>query len=295
MFSAFMSAILPVMIIALIGAFLTKRTAYLDDPNLPRLVLNVGMPALLLHSILGSHIDFMGMGKLVLAAVAALAAMVVVSLIVIKVLRIEVRYYLPVLVNPNTGNLGIPIAYALIGEKGLAGAVIISSIIEISHFTLGIGMMSGSMNPKRILANPPVISLVIGAVILGLGIPIPEFALNVCSLLGSIAVPIMLLMLGRSLAQMKVHEAHWLRLSVLALYRPAVGLFMAWGAAMVLGLSPLHTANLMIAFCMPVAVLNYIFTTRFNGPVNEVAGLTFLTLPTAFIALIIIKMFVIGG
>ncbi len=73
MFSAFMSAILPVMIIALIGAFLTKRTAYLDDPNQPRLVLNVGMPALLLHSILGSHIDFMGMGKLVLAAVAALA------------------------------------------------------------------------------------------------------------------------------------------------------------------------------------------------------------------------------
>ncbi|MDC0610150.1 AEC family transporter [Vibrio sp.] len=292
MISTFISAILPVMIIALVGAFLSKRTAYLDDPNLPRLILNVGMPSLLLHSMLGTHIDFLGMGKLVLASALALFAMVIVTLIVLKLLRLETRYYLPVLVNPNTGNLGIPIAYALLGEQGLAGAVIISSIIEISHFTLGIGMMSGTMNPRRILANPPVIALLIGAVILAIGLPVPHFMLTVFDMLGSITVPIMLLMLGRSLASMKVKEANWIKLFFLSLYRPAIGLSMAWGAAILIGLSPLHTANLVIACSMPVAVLNYIFVTRFNGPTNDVAGLTFLTLPTAFVALIIIKTFV---
>ncbi|MCA2018544.1 AEC family transporter [Vibrio tritonius] len=295
MFAAFISAILPVMVIALVGAFLSKRTAYLDDPNLPKLVLNVGMPTLLLHSMLGTHIDFLGMGKLVLASVLALAAMVLVTLIVLKIMKLDRRYYLPILVNPNTGNLGIPIAYALLGSDGLAGAVIISSIIEISHFTLGIGMMSGTFNPRRLLANPPVIALIIGAIILGLGIPVPEFVVRIFDMLGSITVPIMLLMLGRSLAHMKVHEAHWGRLSLLALYRPALGFAMAFGAATLLGLSPLHMSNLLIACSMPVAVLNYIFATRFNGPVNEVAGLTFLTLPTAFIALIFIKMFFIGS
>lgn len=293
MFSAFISAILPVMIIALVGAFLSKRTAYLDDPNLPRLIVNVGMPCLLLHSMLGTHIDFMGMGKLVLAAAGALFAMVVVTLILLRVMRMDARYYLPILVNPNTGNLGIPIAYALLGEKGLAGAVIISSIIEISHFTLGIGMMSGSFNPRSLLANPPVIALLIGAAVLGSGVPVPDFLLRVFDMLGSITVPVMLLMLGRSLAHMKVHEARWWRLSFLAFYRPGIGLGMAWCAAMLFGLSPLYTANLLIACCMPVAVLNYIFTTRYNGPVNDVAGLTFLTLPTAFFALIIIKLCVI--
>ena len=294
MFSAFISAILPVMIIALLGAFLSKKTAYLDDPNLPRLIVNVGMPALLLHSMLGTHIDFLGMGKLVLASALALFGMVLVTLVLLKVMKLERRFYLPVLVNPNTGNLGIPIAYALLGEQGLAGAVIISSIIEISHFTLGIGMMSGSFNPKRLLANPPVIALLVGVAIMGSGIPVPQFMIRVFDMVGSITVPVMLLMLGRSLAHMKVHEAHWVRLFFLSLYRPAIGLSMAWGAAYLFGLTPLHTANLLIACCMPVAVLNYIFSTRYGGPVNEVAGLTFLTLPTAFIALIIIKLNVIG-
>ncbi|MFC3022245.1 AEC family transporter [Vibrio zhugei] len=294
MFAAFISAILPVLIIALVGTLLSKKTQYLDDPNLPKLIVNVGMPALLMHSMLGDHIDFMGMGKLVIAAAAALGAMVVLSLVVLKVMKLPARYYLPVLVNPNTGNLGIPIAYALLGEQGLAGAVIISSIIEISHFTLGIGMMSGSFNARRLLANPPVISLIVGALIMGSGMPIPAFMLTVFDMLGSITVPIMLLMLGRSLAHMKVHEAKWGRLIFLACYRPIMGMSMAWLAAVALGLSPLHTANLLIAFCMPVAVLNYIFATRYKGPVNDVAGLTFLTLPTALCALVIIKMFVMN-
>ncbi|SJL83959.1 AEC family transporter [Vibrio palustris] len=293
MLTAFIAAILPVLIIALVGTFLSKKTQYLDDPNLPKLIVNVGMPALLLHSMLGQHLDFMGMGKLVVASACALMAMVAVSLVVLKLMKLPARYYLPVLVNPNTGNLGIPIAYALLGEKGLAGAVIISSIIEISHFTLGIGMMSGSFNARRLLANPPVISLLVGAAIMALDVPVLSFMLTVFEMLGSITVPIMLLMLGRSLAHMKVHEARWGRLAFLALYRPMMGMTMAWGAATLIGLSPLYTANLLIAFCMPVAVLNYIFATRYRGPVNDVAGLTFLTLPTALCALIIIKLFVL--
>ncbi|MFM2480295.1 AEC family transporter [Celerinatantimonas sp. YJH-8] len=293
MFIAFISAIMPVFLIAILGAFLSQRTHYLEDPNLPRLIVNVGMPCLLLHSMLGEHLDFMGMGKLIAASALTLVAMIGVSVIVIKVMRLNVRFYLPVLVNPNTGNLGIPIAYSLLGEQGLAGAVIISSIIEISHFTLGIGLMSGSLAPKRLFANPPVLALLCGGLLLGLHVPIPDFLLQAFELLGAITVPIMLLMLGRSLAHMKVREARWGQLMVLAIYRPAIGLGMGWTAAWLLHLSALHTANLMIACSMPVAVLNYIFATRYKGPVNAVAGLTFLTLPTAFIALIVIKLWVI--
>lgn len=295
MFIAFIAAIMPVLIVASLGAWLSVKTAYLDDPNLPRLIVNVGMPCLLLNSMLGGHVDFLGMGKLVAASALALAGMVIVSLVVIKAMGLKIQYFLPVLVNPNTGNLGIPIAMSLLGDQGLAGAVIISSIIEISHFTLGIGCMSGTYSPKRLLANPPVIALIIGGLLSGFHVPIPHFALQVFDLLGAITVPIMLLMLGRSLAHMKVHEANWGRLAILSLYRPAIGFSMAWGAGMLLHLSPLHMANLMIACSMPVAVLNYIFTTRYKGPVNDVAGLTFLTLPTALIALVIIKMYFIAA
>ncbi|MGB2079020.1 MAG: AEC family transporter [Vibrio sp.] len=294
MITSFIAAVLPVMVIALLGALLSRKTSYLDDPNLPQLILNVGMPCLLLHSMLNSHIDFMNMGKLLVGAILTLLAMVFVTFIFLKLMRLQPKYYLPVLVNPNTGNLGIPIAYALLGEKGLAGAVIISSIIEISHFTLGVGMMSGSFNLKRILANPPVISLIVGAMILSVDLPIPDFVIQVLSMLGNITVPIMLLMLGRSLAHMRVKEANWLKLSVLAVYRPAIGIAMAWFVASLLGLSPLYTANLVIACSMPVAVLNYILVTRYQGPVNDVAGLTFLTLPTVLFALIFIQVMVIS-
>lgn len=293
MISSFIAAILPVIIIAMLGAFLSRRTTYLENPNLPNLVLNVGMPCLLLHSMLGSHIDFFSMSQLLVGAVIAMIFMVVVTYFMLKATGLNPRYYLPVLVNPNTGNLGIPIAYALLGEKGLAGAVIISSIIEISHFTLGVGMMSGSFNVRKLLVNPPIISLIVGAIILGLGVPVPDFAIEILDMLGNITVPIMLLMLGRSLAHMKVKEANWIKLSLLAMYRPLIGLTMAWAAATLLGLSPLYTANLVIACSMPVAVLNYILTTRYNGPTNDVAGLTFLTLPTCLAVLMFVKLMII--
>lgn len=293
MLIAFLAAIMPVIIIAGVGAVLSRFTQYLENPSLPQLVVNVSLPCLLLYSMLGMHLDIIGMSKLVLGAFMTLAGMMLITLIMLKLTGLSIRYYLPVLVNPNTGNLGIPIAYALLGEKGMAGAVIISAIIEISHFTVGVGMMSGSFSPRRLLANPPVIALIIGGLVLGLDMPVPHFVLVVLEMLGNVAVPVMLLMLGRSLSHMKVREAPWGRLALLSLYRPGIGLAMGYLVAWALNLSWLMTANLMIACSMPVAVLNYIFVTRYRGPVNEVAGLTFLTSPTAFVALVIIRLFII--
>lgn len=139
MLTAFTTALTPIILLSLLGFYLAKRTAYLDSPQLGALVSNVALPALLLSAVLKMDMDLGGMLSTVLATLCCLVVMGVISYLFLKLLHLPARFYLPLLVNPNTGNLGIPVAFALFGEEGLAVAVVVSSVVQVSHFTLGVG------------------------------------------------------------------------------------------------------------------------------------------------------------
>jgi len=51
------------------------------------------------------------------------------------------------------------------------------------------------------------------------------------------------------------------------------------------------TLVLMLQMSMPVAVMSYILTVKFNGPKQQIAALTLTTLPTSLIVLWFIYQF----
>jgi predicted permease len=282
MLQAFLLPILPVFLIAGLGAFLSRKTDWLDNPALGAMITNIGLPALLIHSLLKMQMDVAGMGQLILAMALTLALVALLTLGALKLTGQPVRQYLAVLVNPNTGNLGIPVVYALLGDEALALAVVVSSVVTISHFTLGVSVMSGSFAPRQMLRNAPAIALIVAALLLAFDLPLPAVAMKTLEMLGGITLPIMLLLLGRSLGGLRFNRAtHWPRLLTMACWRPLVGVGGALAIGTLLGLEPLALHTLLIQNAMPVAVISYILTTRYQGPSDEVAGLIVLTLPTS--------------
>ncbi|MFP8967220.1 AEC family transporter [Pokkaliibacter sp. CJK22405] len=270
----FIQAIVPVLICAGLGAWLARKTTLLNNPALPELVTRIGLPCLILHALVKMDSGIMAMSHTVAAIVLVLVISATVAAGVMKLLGIEIRWYLSLLVNPNTGNLGIPLVVALLGDKALIHAVVISTVVQISHFTLGVWVMSGAFSPKKILLNPSIIALVLGGLWIALGIPTPVAITRTLDLLSGMTLPIMLLLLGRSLATIDLRNMANLKLiGGMSLARVLLGTGVALLVAQLLGLDPLVAHTLVLQSAMPVAVITYILASQYGGPRDEVAAI----------------------
>ncbi|WP_417527038.1 AEC family transporter [Marinomonas shanghaiensis] len=280
MLSALAGALTPILLLICLGYFLGKKTNYLENPSLGALVSNLGLPALLLHSVLSMQMNIFSMLKLISATAIVLTLIALLSFVFLKLLKLPARFYLPPLVNPNTGNLGIPVAYALFGAEGMAIAVVISSVVQISHFTLGVGFMSGAYHPKQLLKNGPVIALIVGGILLSVKVSLPAPLMNTLNMLSHITLPIMLMLLGQSISGLTIKENNKIsRAALLSLFRPLVGALCASIVMMFFPLSPLEGSVLIVLSTMPVAVISYMLATKFKGPVDEIALMILLSLP----------------
>lgn len=284
MIAVFAQAVTPIILLAGLGIFLTKKTPYLDSPHLGALVSNVGLPALLLHSVLTMQMELAGMVKIVIATLTVLMCVAVISAVLLRLLGLPKRFYLPPLVNPNTGNLGIPVAFALFGEQGLAVAVVVSSVVQVSHFTLGVGFMSGQYHPAQLLKNGPVVALLLGALLLVLPLSIPAPVMNTLGMLSAITLPIMLMLLGKSLANLSFSDKSVLgRALILGVLRPLLGASVAALIVPWFGFNLIQEATIIALQGMSVAVISYMLATKFDGPKDEIALMIMISLPVSLI------------
>lgn len=280
MLAALANSLTPILLLICLGFFLGKKTDYLENPSLGALVANLGLPALLLHSVLSMQMQVFSMLKIITATLLVLLLVSLISFVFLKVLKLPTRFYLPPLVNPNTGNLGIPVAYALFGAEGMAIAVVISSVVQISHFTLGVGFMSGTYQPKQLLKNGPVIALVVGVLFLTFNISLPTPLMSTLNMLSHITLPIMLMLLGHSISGLSLKESNKIgRAALLSLFRPLVGTISACLVVYFFPLSRLEGSVLIVLSTMPVAVISYMLASKFKGPVDEIAIMIVISLP----------------
>lgn len=280
MLSALTNSLTPILLPICLGFFLGKKTDYLENPSLAALVSNLGLPALLLYSVLSMQMQIFSMLKIIAATALVLVLVSLMSFVFLKALKLPTRFYLPPLVNPNTGNLGIPVAYALFGAEGMAIAVVISSVVQISHFTLGVGFMSGTYHPKQLLKNGPVIALVVGALFLSFNISLPAPLMNTLNMLSHITLPIMLMLLGNSISGLSVKESSKIgRASLLSLFRPVIGALCACLVVYFFPLNHLEGSVLIVLSTMPVAVISYMLASKYKGPVDEIALMILISLP----------------
>src|SRR3546814_12753517 len=74
---------------------------------------------------------------------------------------LDLPTFLPALMFPNAGNMGLPICLFTFGEHGLALAVSCFAAMVILQFTVGVGIAAGRVS-LRMVATSPVIYAEIG-------------------------------------------------------------------------------------------------------------------------------------
>jgi len=274
LFIQILSILAPAAILACIGVIWAKKRIEFPIPFVTTLVINIGMPALLFHTLATSTVDLSSLGEMVLATLAVHLVFTSIAVLVLRAASKDWRLCVAHVCG-NTGNLGLPVCFFAYGEAGLAYAMAFFSVQCLLLFSLGEAVLSGNTSIKPALKSPILHAVWLGTVVRYFDIPIPEFAMDTASLIGQLVIPIMLITLGVSLANMSAKSLpSTLRWS---LVRTAIAMVVGFGIASMFGLEGVARGVLIIETTAPVAVFNFLLAVRHNRDSVEVSGLILVT------------------
>jgi predicted permease len=156
---------------------------------------------------------------------------------------------------------------------------------------VGLWLVAGGASPGRVLREPMLWAAVLGGVFLAMGWQTPEWATRSLSLVGQLAIPLMLITLGVAVARLKpgrIGRAIWLSAAKLAL-----GIAAGAVAGRALGLEPVAFGVLVLQMATPVAVTSYLLAERYDADPDAVAGLVMVSTVMAVATLPITLLFLL--
>jgi predicted permease len=102
-------------------------------------------------------------------------------------------------------------------------------------------------------------------------------------LLGGIAIPLMTIALGVSLATLKIH--FWKRSVLFSVVRIGGGLLFGLIVCELMGITGISRNVVLLQCAMPIAVFNYLLALRYDRRPDEIAAMVLVSTLMAFIGL----------
>jgi malate permease and related proteins len=287
------SIIAPVFLIAALGYIWARAKMPFDSRMVSALVLNIGAPCLLLSQLLARPVDIAAMLEIVVACFAVMAVTAGGAIVVLKLRGQSVRAYLPPLIFPNTGNMGMPLCLFAFGDVGLSLALAYFAVTALLQFSIGVGIASGTFSVRTVLANPVLWAMGFSVALLGTDTQLPKWAMDTLTTLGGFAIPLMLMSLGTSLATLSVKGLG--RALELSVFRIAGGFLAALAVATIMQLDGPARGAVLIQSAMPTAVFNYLCAAQYNNKPEDVAGIVLISTLLSFASLPLLLAFVLGS
>ncbi len=267
---ALIPVLVPVLVTILVGVAWARWGKPVEPERLTPVILNVGTPCLVFSTLSTLVVPARELGVMALAAVLMMAAFLGTGRVLLRVLGLPAGVFLPPLVFGNLGNLGLPLNLFAFGDAGLELGLIMFATQSMFFFTVHFWLMSGRASPRMILKTPHVYAIAMALAFTLSGTAPPKWLTNTTDLIGGLTIPMMLILLGTSLARLKV--SYFTRPLVLAILRVGLGLGVAWALAEILALEGTARGVVIICCIMPGAVFNYLASVRYDRSPDEVAS-----------------------
>ena len=270
-----LSVVAPVFIVALVGLAWARSGAHFDEVSISRLVLNVGIPCLVFHSLTSLDVPPAELARMAGLAAAVMSMFAVGGFAVLKAMKLPAHTYLGPLVFANSGNIGLPICLFAFGDAGLALGMAYFAVSSTCHVVLGGPLFAGSFSLRPFFRSPLTWAVVVTVGVVASGVTVPTWIARTTTLLGDIAIPLMLLTLGVSLS--KMHPESLGRSMILSFVRLGLGVSAGLLLTTLLGVDGLTRKVLVLQASMPVGVLNYLFAHRYGRSPEQVASLVLVS------------------
>jgi hypothetical protein len=266
----FADNIFPIFLVAALGYGL-RAGLKVDKKALSAASFYALTPALLFTTLVNSGLPGSELIQLSIFTIIVTLLMGVVGLIlgwILKLPRIDMAALLLVVMFVNGGNYGLTINELRYGNEGLARASVYFVVGTMILFTLGLfiasmGRTSWKDSLKRLLQLPAFYAVLLGLLVYSLDIAIPEPLMKGLEVAGAGSIPVMLLVLGMQMADLKSLDR--IRLAFPAsLARLLIAPLIAVLIAGLLNLEGLGRSTSIIEASMPTAVITTIIATEFD-------------------------------
>lgn len=277
-YAGILAVTLPVYLMMGTGALL-RKTGVLPaeaDKGLMKLSVAVLTPALIIERVAGNPAVMQPLPVLMAAGLG----------FALVVLGISLSYAVAPLIGlrvhqgrrtfgvscglQNYGFVAIPIVTALFPDKGTLGVLFTFTLgIELACWTACVGMLTGfDKAPLKLALNPPVITILSSLLLnfTGLHSYIPQVAHNTLGMLGGCAVPLAVLLIGASIADIWGQERMNWKIAVMSpVLRLGVIPLAFLAAAVFLPLTNELKRILIVQAAMPSAVFNIVIARLYGG------------------------------
>lgn len=283
MFQALSTVLLPVVLVAGLGALLSSRLP-IDQSTVSRITLYLLSPALVLDVILKTPVRFSEAVQLGVAYLLTMAGSLLIGwLCGLGRPGLTRRSFSASVGIWNSGNMGLPIALFAFGQAGFERATVLFLASFIGMYAVGPAIYSIGREGAHLLDSvrgmfrlPAIWVTGLGVVLRALHLHPPEGIMRGLDLLSQATLPMVLLALGLHLGAggwPRLTARLWLASAARLLGGPLIGL----GIGRIMGLDAQNLAILILSASMPTAVNALLIAREYDADVDTVAGVITLS------------------
>jgi malate permease and related proteins len=265
----------PVFVMAALGYGWRLTGAPFDLPFVTRIIMYVAGPCLVFTSLSQLTLPLTQFWHMVGAIVVVTVVVAGMSAVLIRLLGLSQRSFLPALTLGNTGNLGLPLCLFAFGEEGLGLAVAIYVTNSLLQFTFVPLLHTRASLLRTLLTTPILYGAVAGLAVVSTGVAVPVWIANTLDALGDLLIPLMLMALGNTVGGLQAHNLP--RAFGLGAARLIISFVAAVGVSYALGLRGVAQGVLVLQGAMPAAVFSYLFAARYDRDADDIAGIVLVS------------------
>ena len=292
------TTVFPIFAIIVLG-WVARRRGFITEQFLEpanRLVYYLALPALIFNSIARTNFHEQFEAKVLVLTLAAAALVYLLADLLARSAKMtptRIGAFVQCSGHGNLGYIGLPIALYYLGQEGLAKAGIICGFLMILqnflsvvslqiHGRGGVAALSGSDLLGKLLGNPVIVGAMAGIVASALSLPLPKVLLRCFDILGGLAPPTALLLIGASLS-LQLFRTYRLptivAVSCKLLVLPGLGLLFF----ILFEVRSVDYLPAIILLSSPTATVAYVMAREMGGEADfSVAAISVSTLGSAF-------------
>lgn len=272
------------MTITLIGYVLGRSSVGLHTRTIGTIVVLVATPSLIFYTLVSMRVGLDTLGEMAIVALLVMLVTAVAGSLALATTGASQNAFLPSIVFPNSGNLGLALVLLTFGDEGLKLGMSYFFVVSLVQHSVGFSFAVGAVDLHYLARQPLLYAVALVLLVATLELEVPQMVLTTTQMLGGMMIPAMLILLGSSLATLTVSD---LKPAIgVALARILIGIASALLVIWVLDLSGVVAGTVFLLATMPAAVFNYIYADRFGPHGATISGavmvstlLTFLILP----------------
>jgi hypothetical protein len=241
-------------------------------------------PPLIFRNFYDVKIDAMYINILIYSVLLSLAIIVFVKCVAYfrKYTSTQTSALISATAFMNNGNFGAPLMLFAYGKTAFQYSVAIMILHTIVMSTIGLYYSAkGNFDVKNalisVLKMPIIHALFLGLVWQYFELPMPENIYNAISMVADASIPLVMIVLGMQLAEIRIDKIKWGITNFGLFTRLIISPFVAYGITRLLPVEPLLAKVMIVLGAMPSAAIMVIYSIEYDCDPQFVSSITLIS------------------